>query len=82
MRELEPRWSRRHKGRKRRIAYDVRLFAPIAAIVVCVAGSATAILAVERVAPEPTQMAGFEPLAPSDAFGASEVPEAGCRQAD
>ncbi|MCR9092812.1 MAG: hypothetical protein NXI30_01220 [bacterium] len=64
MGELEPRWSRRHKRRARRIGYDVRLFAPLVAIAVCLAGSATAILAAERVAPSGLQKAGIDALGP------------------
>ncbi len=47
--EQEPRWTRRHKRRTRRWANDARIFAPLIALAFCVAGSATAILAVEHV---------------------------------
>lgn len=69
MGELESRWSRRHKRRGRRIAYDLRLVAPLIAIVLCLAGSATAILAVERVAPAVPRAPVFvawSPVAASD----------------
>lgn len=55
MSEQEPFWSRRHKRRARRFAYDVRLVAPLLALALCIAGSATAILAVERAAPTSAQ---------------------------
>ena len=71
MGELEPRWSRRHKRRARRIGYDVRLFAPLVAIAVCLAGSATAILAAERVAPSGLQTPGIDTLA--------SIPAVDCR---
>ncbi|MEM9176748.1 MAG: hypothetical protein AAGC67_16105 [Myxococcota bacterium] len=69
MGELEPRWSRRHKGRGRRLGYDLRLFAPLVAIALCVAGSATAILAVERAAPDALAKAGSEALAKTGSEG-------------
>ncbi len=64
MGELEPRWSRRHKARGRRIGYDLRLIAPLIGIALCLAGSATAILAVERVAPAALQTAEINALTP------------------
>ena len=64
MGELESRWSRRHKRRGRRVAYDLRLVAPLIAIALCLAGSATAILAVERVAPVPPRTSAFDAWAP------------------
>ena len=71
MGEQEPRWTRRHKRRARRMAYDVRLFAPLVALVLCLAGSATAILAVERSAPstgaDRTTSSEGGPNAPADA---------------
>ena len=45
----EPRWTRRHKRRTRRWANDARIWAPLIALALCVAGSATAILAVEHI---------------------------------
>lgn len=47
--EQEPRWTRRHKRRTRRWANDARICAPLIALALCIAGSATAILAVEHV---------------------------------
>lgn len=64
MSELESRWSRRHKRRGRRVAYDLRLVAPLIAIALCLAGSATAILAVERVAPVAPRTSAFDAWAP------------------
>ena len=64
MSELEPRWSRRHKRRGRRVAYDLRLVAPLIAIALCLAGSATAILAVERVSPIAPGSPAFEAVTP------------------
>jgi hypothetical protein len=70
MGELEPRWSRRHKRRGRRVAYDLRLVAPLIAIALCLAGSATAILAVERVPP-------VEPRPAFDAWASVAAPDCG-----
>lgn len=74
MGELESRWSRRHKRRGRRVAYDLRLVAPLIAIALCLAGSATAILAVERVAPVVPSTPAFDAwaLAPASDCGPVE----------
>ncbi|GEM_PF-4401012 len=61
--EQEPRWTRRHKRCTRRWANDARICAPLIAIALCVAGSATAILAVEHVpaTPKPVNRNGTAP---------------------
>ena len=63
MGEVEPRWSRRRKRRGRRIAHDLRVFAPLVAIALCLVGSATAIFAAERVFPKSPQPLEIEALA-------------------
>jgi hypothetical protein len=73
MGELESRWSRRHKRRGRRVAYDLRLVAPLIAIALCLAGSSTAILAVERVSPVAPGTPAFEVGAPMAALDCSPV---------
>lgn len=64
MGELEPGWSRRHKRRGRRVGYDLRLAAPLLAIALCLASSATAILAVEQVVPAVPPAPEFAVLSP------------------
>ena len=68
MGELEPCWSRRHKRRGRRIANELRLFAPLAAVSLCLMGSATVIYAAERGFPMPPETTGNEALAASPAM--------------
>lgn len=65
MGELEPRWSRRHKRRGRRIANELRLFAPLAAVSLCLMSSATVIYAAERGFPVPPETTAKEALAAS-----------------
>jgi len=45
-------WTARRKRLSRRVAFDVRLLAPLLAIVLCFLLSATSIVAAERLRPQ------------------------------
>lgn len=64
MLEHEPRWTRRHKRRRRRWANDLRGVAPLLAFTLCLAGSASAILAAERVRSAPPEPMADAPSGP------------------